>query len=149
MIVSFFYWFRIYNNFSILRFSMHFGVDQHAISPWLNAVARPYSAGQLTFDSQLNCFYIYSDIRNQCQLADKELTRTMQSLVDVKLLMKSPKEVFIHVISSHYWRIIIFQYYALGVAIRIEHCLDIDKNLLCYLKGPNHSQNSLLEFWIW
>ncbi len=36
---------------------------------------------------------IYRDIKNQCQLADKELSRTLQSLIDVKLLLPTPKEV--------------------------------------------------------
>ena len=38
--------------------------------------------------------FFYRDLRNQSQLADKELTRTLQSLVDVKILCKNPKKVF-------------------------------------------------------
>eukprot|EP00794_Sanderia_malayensis_P003681 gene3681-4198_t len=34
----------------------------------------------------------FADIMNQCQLEDKELSRTLQSLVDVKLLISTPKE---------------------------------------------------------
>eukprot|EP00795_Rhopilema_esculentum_P014441 gene14441-5499_t len=34
----------------------------------------------------------FADLRNQSQLAEKELTRTLQSLVDVKILCKNPKK---------------------------------------------------------
>lgn len=44
----------------------------------------------LLFNSDDNLSF--RDIQNQCQLADKELSRTLQSLIDVKLLLRSPKE---------------------------------------------------------
>jgi len=34
----------------------------------------------------------YTDIENQARIVDKELSRTLQSLVDVKILNKTPKE---------------------------------------------------------
>ena len=37
--------------------------------------------------------FYFRDVAHNCQLEDKELRRTLQSIVDVKILTKEPQDV--------------------------------------------------------